>query len=483
MSVLPDLAIACTAIWALAFTAFAAGILPRGRRPADALAMPPSMAPATPDGISADIPPALVSLAAGKARLNAAAYGATILDLAGRGYLTGLTPQPGQLWCSAVPDATGGADLAALTDFERMVLSQTAQLAAGHGAPFQVLADRYAADLAGAWTPFADAVSSAGRTAGLTRDRVPRPARAWLLAALVPVVVLCCLAIRPDRTALPVAATASVLLLVLVHKAMTRPVLTRSGARLAAYARGLAAGWRPDPGPAGWLPAPAELRQLARLRAAGAPLPRAMSYLAPIGNGGYVASPPSRQAKAVSGSGAAAARPAAAWSSLSGQWLNVPISAQPDRGHRAARNGLAGLLSYGYYLMMIAMASLISLLIPFAGRIFVLAGLGGLAAIVAGRAVLYVRAWQGRWEQMPLQGQVIARWVEQRRDEDSSWLEPHIAIDDGLRSWNFAVDDGTFRSAEPGTLVRAQMMTLSRKLASLEPVVSDFARPAPSRQA
>jgi hypothetical protein len=106
----------------------------------------------------------------------------------------------------------------------------------------------------------------------------------------------------------------------------------------------------------------------------------------------------------------------------------------------------------------------------------------GLAAIVAGRAVLYVRAWQDRWEQTPLQGQVIARWQERRRDEDSTWLEPHIAIDDGLRSWNFAVDDRMFGSAQPGTLVRAQMMTVSRKLASLEPVVSDFARPAPSRR-
>ncbi len=419
-AVLPDLAIACTAVWALAFTACAVGILPRGHRPDDALVTPQSMAPVTPDGLSAAIPPALVSLAAGKARLNAAAYGATMLDLAGRGYLTAVTPQPGQLWCSAVPDATGGC-----------------------------------------------------------RDR-PGPGcwRRWCRWS-------CSAASRsePARTVLPVAAAASVLLLVLVHKAMERPVLTRSGARLAANARGLAASWRPDPGTASWQPAPAELRQLAQLTAAGASVPRAMGCPAPIRNGSYAASRPSRQAKAASETGATAGRPAAAWSSLSGQWLNVPISAQPDRGHRAARNGLAGLLSYAYYLMMIGMAALISLLTPFPGRIFVLAGLGGPAAIVAGRAVLYVRAWRARWEQMHLQGQVIARWQEQRRDEDSSWLEPHIAIDDGLRSWNFAVDDATFRSAGPGTLVRAQMMTLSRKLTSLEPVVSDFARPAPSRQA
>jgi hypothetical protein len=309
MSVLPDLAIACTAIWALAFTACATGILPRGRRPADALAMPPSMAPVTPDGLSAAIPPALVSLAVGKARLNGSAYGATILDLAGRGYLTALTPQPGQLWCSALPCATDGADRAALTAFERMVLDQTAQLAAGHGAPFEVLADRYAADLPGAWTPFADAVSSAGRAAGLTRDRVSRPARAWLLAALAPVVVLCCLAIRPTRTALPVAATVSVLL----HIAMTRPVLTRSGVRLSACARRLAAGRRRDPGITSWQPTPGELRQLARLTAAGASLPREVSYPAAAGSRGRGASPSPRQATAAPGTGAPAGRPAAAW--------------------------------------------------------------------------------------------------------------------------------------------------------------------------
>jgi hypothetical protein len=67
-------------------------------------------------------------------------------------------------------------------------------------------------------------------------------------------------------------------------------------------------------------------------------------------------------------------------------------------------------------------------------------------------------------------------------DEDTQWQEPLIAIDDGNRSWNFEGDDRIVRSAQPGTRVRAQMMTVSRRLARLKPIVSDFARPAPSRQ-
>ena len=43
--------------------------------------------------------PALVNLAVTRGRLNGAAYPATILDLAARGYLAITGRAPGQLWC------------------------------------------------------------------------------------------------------------------------------------------------------------------------------------------------------------------------------------------------------------------------------------------------------------------------------------------------------------------------------------------------
>jgi hypothetical protein len=99
--------------------------------------------------------PALVNLSVTQGRLNGAAYPATILDLAGGGYLTISEQVPGQLWCDVPPFSPPATGLARS---ERLVLTGAWALAGGRGAPFEALADSWASDVRGRWDPFERAV-------------------------------------------------------------------------------------------------------------------------------------------------------------------------------------------------------------------------------------------------------------------------------------------------------------------------------------
>jgi hypothetical protein len=103
-----------------------------------------------------------------RGRLSGAAYPATILGLAAKGYLVITQRIPGQLWCdlpAAAPADTGPAES------ERLVLADTRRLAGRGGAPFEAVAESCASDVRGKWDPFERAVRAEGRQAGLTRPR------------------------------------------------------------------------------------------------------------------------------------------------------------------------------------------------------------------------------------------------------------------------------------------------------------------------
>src|ERR1022692_4520275 len=111
--------------------------------------------------------PALVSLVQGRCRPGAAAYPATIGDLAARGYLIAGQSEPGGRWLRL---AEPPPDLSALLSFERRVLGDVSdRLAATGWAPFAALADMCTADLLGLWAPFEESVRRQARSSGLIR--------------------------------------------------------------------------------------------------------------------------------------------------------------------------------------------------------------------------------------------------------------------------------------------------------------------------
>ena len=91
---------------------------------------------------------------------HAAAYPATILDLAAKGHLMITQRMPGQLWCdvpAAAPADTG------LAQSERLVLADARWLATGAGRRSRRWRERCASDVRGKWDPFGEAVRAEGR--------------------------------------------------------------------------------------------------------------------------------------------------------------------------------------------------------------------------------------------------------------------------------------------------------------------------------
>ena len=123
---------------------------------------------------------------------GAAAYHATILDLAARGFLTVSNDHGGLLvtLAQAPPGAPG------LTDCERQVLGDVrARLADTGAAPFGALAEACAVDVPGTWDPFEKKLIAEARDRGICRPLLPLTARTVLLvfaatAAIAAVTVL-----------------------------------------------------------------------------------------------------------------------------------------------------------------------------------------------------------------------------------------------------------------------------------------------------
>ena len=222
--------------------------------------------------------PALVNLSVTRCRLNGAAYSATILDLAARGYLAISERAPGQLWCGVPASSPAGADLARS---ERLVLAGARALAGGEGAPFEALAESCASDVRGRWEPFERAVRAEGRRAGITGPRLSAAARALLYAGAAGVCALAFAAVhgRSHSGLWAPAATAffaSVVPAYWAHSLGRQDRLTAHGSALGAWAARAAGDTAASGGTPGLASASsaAELGQLAWAVAAGVPVQR-----------------------------------------------------------------------------------------------------------------------------------------------------------------------------------------------------------------
>ena len=420
--------------------------------------------------------PALINLVVTRGRPSAAAYPATILDLAAKGNLVITQRMAGQLWCdvsAAAPAETG------LAESERLVLADVTRLVDRGGAPFEAVAESCASDVRGKWDPFEQAVRAEGRQAGLTRPRLPVVVQAPLYVGAGVIGVLAFLAVdavpHTSGVVAPLVAAffAFIIPVTMVGSLSQKDRPTAHGAGIAAWAAreaaAAAAGWRhlgPVP-----ISTSAELSALALAVAAGEPVP------VPGVSPGLAAGIRPGRGTAPSAQSAQTPRPAAAWSSFSGQWRLVRIGSVRSGGiHPAAWLGLAALLAFlafGTSLWPGPVGQLLPLLLAAA------------AVAVAVAAVRGLATWLAKPTEASFRGQVIARWIERHGNDDSDWDVSCIAVDDGERSWSFCVKDAAFGKLALGDVVTVRAAPRSGKLLSLVPLPdgADHGAAAPGQPA
>ncbi len=445
------IAVGAGLVWLLIFAACAVRtrVPPRGR------------ASAGPDLAAA--PPALVNLVVTVGRLDGAAYSATILDLGARGELVIIEPAPGRLRC-ALPPARGPAGGPA--GFDALVLAEARRQLTVAAVPFEVLAERCAADVPGLWTSFENDVRAAGRQARLTRPRLSGPVLTGLLAGAAGAALLIFLAELGRRTAglaAPVFAgtVVGVVFSCLVGSLTRQDRLTQAGADLAAQAAtglpGLPA-WSPGAGVT-----PPVLRQLAVAVAAHAPVR-------------LVGAEPGQPSGVRLGGQRPAShsyrRPRAAWSSMSGEWRLVPIRSP---GIPLLSNPFPALsLAAALILTAALLGALVRTPGGSPGIVLVIPLLIAVALTVFGLAAL--SRYLAQPASAAFTAQVIARWEEERDSDDRTVHLYRYAVDDGEQTWCGEVSQADFARIRVGEMVQVHAEPRSRTLTAVE-----FSPAAPGR--
>jgi Predicted membrane protein (DUF2207) len=445
-------------VLALALAIAGGAVLTELIRPRRAAAGPahPGLAPVS----LVQVSPALVNLTVTRCAPSAAAYYATILDLAARGFLSvrpgprsGPQSGPGTLQVElAEPPATAPP----LAGYERQVLADMrARLEDTGRAPFEAVAQACTVDVHGTWTPFEAGLRGAARRQGICRPLLPSTRRTALLACAITAVIgpaafLASVLVHPAGLGQPgvSAVAAAVLFWVAVGWLARHDRLTPAGAALAARGKrdrsALAAS------AASWAdPDPRALRQRALAVAAGVPEALPGPLL-----------PAARRRRKVRSSARrpdGKQRPTEAWSSFSGSWRLVRI----ESGERLGMASGFALLGGAAWLGLISYA----VSIP-GGTGPLPAMLAAGAALAAGLGVRRIIMMSSIPRMATFEGQVIARWHEETESDNSASPVPYIAVDDGQRGWTFT-GGGLFSRVALGDLATVTVNPRSRTLLDL----------------
>jgi hypothetical protein len=381
----------------------------------------------TPD--PGDVPPAVVSLLA--RRLERSGFGATLVDLAARGWFelrapagsAGSAGPGGPALCVVAAETPGGP----LTPFERRVMAHVALRAGARGeVPAPALSDGFGGGETEFMSAFREEVDAEARRLGLTRSRLSGR-RIGLLLLLLFV---------PAGALIPVAAHG----------------------RGLAYAGGLYfAGL--------WVAAGVGVSR--RRSASGqAVLDRWRSA---------VAAPPGSDGRVVAYAAALGTAPAAlavfaqggtnvAWSSYRGGWRLLEIETNTWSWPWGCAVSVAialGPVLYFAAAIWLGTHGMVLLAEEMTGLV-VAAGIAGGLAVLARRAA-FPRVAE-------FDGQVIRQWMVSG-DSDSE-DEYHVAIDDGTRekAWDLSIGAERYRRLPPGTFVHARVNLRSRADVTVEPV-------------
>jgi hypothetical protein len=400
--------------------------------------------------------PAMVNFVLTKCTPGAAAYQATILDLAARGFLA-VAGHAGHLQIALARPAAGAADL---TGYERQVLGDArARLADAGGAPFAALADACAVDVRGTWEPFQQNLLAEAKERRICRQMLP--ATAWTvllsLAATAAIAAVTFLTAWAHRSAAH-------------HWQVYAPVIAvivfwcglgwlEKEHRLTAAGSALAARWKREradlaAAPATWDNlAPVSLQRRAFAVAAGIPqaVPGSPAQVAP-GAGG-----PPRARKMRGAPPVGTQRPAEAWSSFSGNWRLV----KTGKGEGMGMGGGVAMLGVAALLAFIAYA-----LSGAGGTGSWPLGLGAAALLVGAAGARRLIRLSALPAKATFDGQVIARWHEESSSENGTSTDYYISVDDGQRGWTFS-GQSTYERVALGYLVRVTVNPRSRGLIEL----------------
>ncbi|HET7018808.1 MAG TPA: hypothetical protein VFI65_33125, partial [Streptosporangiaceae bacterium] len=145
---------------------------------------------------SSIVRPALVHFMMSACHPGTAAYDATILDLAARGFI-GARSDVNGIWLTYTEPGTATAGVR-LAGYEQKVLDALhGRLKNTGGAPFPAVAHVARVDVAGAWKPFEDELRLAARSSGVCRRRLPLSFAPVLVAILTEVSAVVLAAVAP----------------------------------------------------------------------------------------------------------------------------------------------------------------------------------------------------------------------------------------------------------------------------------------------
>jgi hypothetical protein len=384
-----------------------------------------------------DVPPAVVSLLA--RRLDRHGFGATLVDLAARGWFqvrapAGL-PGPAGLMGPAGPGGPGGPALCvvpaetpggSLAPFERRVVAHVGLRAGARGeVPAPALSDGFGGGETEFMSAFREEVDAEARRLGLTRSRLSgRRIGLLLLLLFVPAGALISVAAH-GRGLAYAGGLYFAGLWVAVGVGVSRRSSASGQAVLDHWRSAVAA----SPGGEGRLPA----------------------YAAALG-----AAP---AALAVFAQG----RTNVAWSSYRGSWQLLEIETNTWSWPQGCAVWLA--IVFGPILYFGAAIWLGTHgMAPLAEEMVGLVVAGG---IVAGLLALARRTSSQFAE---FDGQVIRQWFVKGGDDSPD--EYHVAVDDGVRekAWDFSVGSEPYRRLTPGTFVHARVNLRHRADVTVEPV-------------
>jgi hypothetical protein len=400
--------------------------------------------------------PAMVNFVLTNCTPGAAAYQATILDLAARGFLAA-AGHAGQMQLALVRPNARVHDL---TGYERQVLGDArARLADTGGAPFAALADACTVDVRGTWEPFQQKLLAEAKERRICRQMLPATGWTVLLSLTATAVI----AAVTFLTAWAHRAAAA-------HGPVYAPIIAvivfwcglgwlERQHRLTAAGSALADRWKREraglaAAPAAWDSlAPAALQRRAFAVAAGIPQASPGSP-APVAPG---AGAPRRAPKMRGTPPVGTQRPAEAWSSFSGNW-------------RLVKTGKGEGMGMGGGVAMLGLAALLAIVA------YALSGAGGtgswplglgaaavLAGVAGARRLVRLSSLPAK---VTFDGQVIARWHEESSSENGTSTDYYISVDDGQRGWTFS-GHSTYDRVALGDLVRVTVNPRSRGLIEL----------------
>jgi hypothetical protein len=378
--------------------------------------------------------PALVHFIMTNCHPGTAAYDATILDLAARGFI-GARSDVNGIWLTYTEPGTATAGVR-LAGYEQKVLDvMHGRLKNTGGAPFAAVAHVAQVDVEGAWKPFDQELRLAARNSGICRRRLPLSFAPVLVAVLTEVTGVVAAAVA---STLPHHHQASVSVAWTTITAVVLPLILAGIGyqdRLTPVGAGLAVRFKQE-----------------RARLAAAPVSWGMNPAGPVAWPEVSPDTLARRAFAVAGTipGAGPApvtpgqrltgrvaskqpsekrKPTEAWSSFNGNWHLVPIRKSTGPGMGA---GVFKIL-LGLFLSFVAYG------ISLAGGteplpvIFLL-----IALATGGYGIAQVIRIAGIPTSETFNAQVIARWLEDVDSENSSSTISYVAVDDGRQSWTFS---------------------------------------------